>query len=106
MVLYSARIFYIHEDDTSHRACIHLSHHNHLVKVGDYRQSRKKIDALIEEHVEWTPQTTVSKIVMEASKDLFGEYFIHNEGDSPTVLSLNELELVFDSCKELNSPSL
>ena len=42
----------------------------------------------------------VSKIVMEASKDLLG-----SEGDPPIVLSLNELESVFDSCKELNSPS-
>ena len=48
----------------------------------------------------------VSKIVMEASKDVDGEYFICNEGDPPTVLSLNELELVFDSCKELNFSSL
>ena len=50
--------------------------------------------------------TTVSKIVMEASKDLLGEYLIRDENDSPTVLSLNELEHIFDSCKELNSPSL
>ena len=48
----------------------------------------------------------VSKIVMEARKDLLSEYLICNEGDPPTVLSLNELELVFDSCKELNSPHL
>ena len=43
---------------------------------------------------------------METSKDLVGQYFICNEDDPPTVLSLNELEPVFDSCKELNSPSL
>ena len=42
-------------DDTSQRACIHLGHHNHSVKVGDYRQSRQKIDALIKEHVGRTP---------------------------------------------------
>ena len=75
-------------------------------KVGNCRESRKKIDALIEKHVERTPQATVSKIVMEASKDLLGEYLIRDENDPPTVLSLNELEPVFDSCKELNSPSL
>ena len=106
VALCSARIFYVHGDDTSHRACIHLDHHSHPVKVGDYRESRKKIDALIEKHVEQTQQATVSKIVMEASKDLLGEYLIHDENDPPTVLSLNELKLVFDSCKELNSPSL
>ena len=106
VALCNARIFYVHGYDTSQRACIHLGHYNHLVKVGDYRQSCKKIDALIEKHVERTPQATVSKIVMEASKDLLGEYLIRDENDPPTVLSLNELELVFDSCKELNSPSL
>ena len=106
VALCSARIFYVHGDDTSQRACIHLGHHSHPVKVGDYRESRKKIDALIEKHVERTPQATVSKIVMEVSKDLLGEYLIRDENDPPTVLSLNKLEPVFDSCKELNSPSL
>ena len=106
MELCRARIFYIHRDDTSQRACIHLGHHNHPIKVGDYRQSHKKIDALIEELVERTPQTMVSKIVMEASKDLLDEYLICNKDDPPTVLSLNKLEPVFDSCKELNSLSL
>ena len=48
----------------------------------------------------------VSKIIMEASKDILGEYLICNKGDLPAILSLNKLELVFDSCKELNSPSL
>ena len=88
------------------RACIYHGHHSHCVKVSDYRQSRKKIDALIEEHVDWIPQARVIKIVMEASKDLLGKYLIRNEGDPPIVLSLNELDPIFDSCKELNSPSL
>ena len=43
---------------------------------------------------------------METSKDLLGQYLIRNEDDPLTILSLNELEPVFDSCKELNSPSL
>ena len=106
MGLCSARSFYVHGDNTNQRACIHLGYHSHPVKVGDYKQSRKKIDALIEEHIDRTPQAMVNKIVMEASKDLFDEYLICDEGDPPTVLSLNELESVFDSCKELNSPSL
>ena len=104
--LCNAKIFYVYGDDLSQRACIHLGHHSHPVKVGDYRHSCKKIDALIEEHVDWTPQAIVSKIVMETSKDLLGQYLTRNEDDPPTVLSLNELEPVFDSCKELNSPSL
>ena len=104
--LCNAKIFYVHGDDSSQRAHIHLGHHSHPIKVGDYRHSPKKIDALIEEHVDRTPQAMVSKIVMETSKDLLGQYLICNEDDSPTVLSLNELEPKFDSCKELNSPSL
>ena len=100
--LCNAKILYVHRDDLSQRAYIHLGHHSHPVKVGDYRHSRKKIDALIEEHVDQTPQATVSKIMMETSKDLLDQYLIRNEDDPPTVLFLNELELVFDSCKELN----
>ena len=48
----------------------------------------------------------VGKIVVEASKDLFGKYLLYNEGDPLTILSSNELEPIFDSCKEFNFPSL
>ena len=106
MVLCSVRIFNIHGDDTNQRACIHFSHHNHHVKVGDYRQSCKKINAFIEEHVDRNLQSTVNKIVMEASKDVLNEYLICDEGDPPIVFSLNKLEPIFDNCKELNSSSL
>ena len=51
MALCSARIFYVYGDDTSQRVCIHLGHHSHPVKV----ESRKKIDALIEEDVDRIP---------------------------------------------------
>jgi hypothetical protein len=67
-----AKIFYVHGNDTTQRACIHLGNHRHPVKVGNCRDSRKRIDALIEEHVERTPQAIHSKIVLEASKDLVG----------------------------------
>ena len=43
--------------------------------------------------------------MIETSKDLLGQYLICNEDDPPIVLSLNELEPVFDSSKEMNSPS-
>ena len=43
---------------------------------------------------------------MEASKDLIDELLLCNEGDPPMVLTLKDLEPIFDSCKELNSPSL
>ena len=48
----NAKIFYIHGNDTTQRACIHLGNHPHPVKVGNCKDSRKHIDALIEEHVE------------------------------------------------------
>ena len=106
MSLCRARIFYVYGDHTMERACIHLGQHQHPVRIGIYRDARKKIDALIEEHVERTPQATVSKIVMEARKDLVGELLLCNEGNPPMVLTFKDLEPVFDSCKKLNSPSL
>ena len=102
----NTRIFYVHGNESSQKACIHLGHHSHPVKAGDYRHSCKKIDALIEEHVDRTSQAMVSKIVMETSKDLLGQYLIRNEDDPPTVLFSNEFEPVFDSYKELNSSGL
>ena len=68
-----AKIFYVHGNDTTQRACIHLGNHHHPVKVGNCRDSRNRIDALIEEQVERTPQATHSKIIFEASKDCVGE---------------------------------
>ena len=88
------------------RTCIHLGHHRHPIKVGDYRCTRKKIVKLIEDQVERTPQAPFNKIVMEANKDLLGEYLLRNEDDPPRVLSVEELEPVPDCCKELHSPSL
>ena len=101
-----AKIIYIHGDESMQRAYIHLGHHRHPVKISDYYCIRKKIVELIEEHVERTPQAPFSKIVMEASKDLLSEYLFHNEDDPGRMLSVEELEPVFDSYKELNSPSL
>src|ERR1700737_1150508 len=74
IALCDAKIFYVHGKESSQRACIHIGTHQHPVKVGDCRDSRKRINALIEEHVERTPQATHSKIVLEASKDIVGEF--------------------------------
>ena len=101
-----AKIFYIHGNDSMQQACIHLGHHRKPIKAGDYRCIHRKIDALIEEHVERAPQAQLSKIIMETSKHLLGEYLLCNKDDPPRVLSLEELEPVFDCYKELNSPNL
>ena len=106
MAMCDVKIFYIHGHDSMQRACIHLEHHRHPVKTGDYRCTCKKIDALVKEHVDRTPQAPLSKIIMEASRDLFGEYLLCIEDELPRFLSLKELELVFDCYKELNSPNL
>ena len=55
---YDAKIFYLHGNDTTQRACIHLGNHRHPVKVGNCRDSRKRIDAPMEKYIERTPQTT------------------------------------------------
>ena len=101
-----AKIFYAHGDGTTQRACIHLGFHRHPVKAGDCRSNCKRIDALIQEYVEKTPQASQSKIVLEASKDLLGDYLLHDETDPPKLLTLEKLEPVFNINKELNCPSL
>jgi hypothetical protein len=83
-----AKIFYIFGDDTQERACVHVGNHKHHVKVGVYRGTRKIIDNLIEQHVERNPQATISKIVLETSKDVLGNVLLREEDDPPTLLSL------------------
>jgi hypothetical protein len=97
-----AKIFYVHDNDTTQRACIHLSKHHHPVKVYNCRNSRKRINALIER----TPQATHNKIILEASKDLVGEFVLPNDSDPHHLFSLEELEPVFDRCKQVNFPHL
>ena len=101
-----AKIFYVFGDDTQERACVHVGNHKHHVKVGDYRGTRKIIDDLIEQHVERNPQATISKIVLETSKDVLGNVLLREEDDPHTLLSLEQLEPIFQCCKELNSPNL
>ena len=52
MSLYKARIFYVYRDHRMQRACIHLGQHQHPVRISDYGEARKKINALIEEQIE------------------------------------------------------
>ena len=75
------------------------------MKVGDYRDNRKRINALLKEHVERLPLATHSKIVLETSKDIVGEFFLFGDNDTHHFLSLKELKPVFERCRELNSPN-
>ena len=104
--LCEAKIFYVHGKESCQRACIHLGSHQHPVKVGDYRDSRKRINALLQEHVERTPQATHNKIVFEASRDNVGESFLSDKSETHRLLSLQELAPMFDSCRQLNFPNL
>ena len=70
-----------------------------------HRDSRKRIDALIEEHIERMPQATYNKIVLKASKVLMGEFLLRNDRDPHHLLSLEELKPVFDRCNQLNFPT-
>ena len=46
------------------------------MKVGDWRDSGKRSNAFIKEHVERMPQATHNKIVFEANKDIVGEFLL------------------------------
>jgi ribosome biogenesis protein Nip4 len=106
IALCEAKIFYVHGKESSQRACIHIDTHQHPVKVGDCRDSRKRINALIEEHVERTPQATHITIVLEANKDIVGYIFLSGDNDTQRLLSLKELGHVFESYRKLNSRNL
>jgi hypothetical protein len=43
---------------------------------------------------------------LETSKDVLGNVLLREEDDPPTLFSLEQLELIFQCCKELNSPNL
>ena len=88
------------------RAYIHLGHNRHPVKTSDYKCTCKKIDVLIDKHIERTSKAPLNKIVMEACRDLVGESLLCSKDDPPKLLLLDELELIFDCCKEFNSSKL
>jgi hypothetical protein len=104
IALCDAKIFYVHGKESSQRACIHIGTHQHPVKVGDCRDSRKRINALLEKHVEHSPQATHSKIVLETSKDIVGKFLLSGDSDTQRLLSFKELEHVFESCRGLGNP--
>jgi hypothetical protein len=106
IALCDAKIFYVYGKESSQRACIHIGTHQHPVKVGDYRNNQKRINALLEEHVDRSPQATYIKIVLEASKDIIGDFLLSGNNNIQRLVSLKELELVFESCRELNFPNL
>ena len=55
---------------------VHLGTHSHLVKDGELRDMRERTRSLIGEQMERTPSATNSSIVMEATKELLGEFLL------------------------------
>ena len=102
----SAKIYYVHGGPNVTRACIHLGHHKHPVKVGDYRDTKSKINTVIEEQIQRTPSATKSAVVLEASKELLGEFLLRSEDERPKTLSLEDLVPVLDRFKDMGSPSI
>ena len=72
----------MHGKEFSQRACIQTSTHQHALKVGDYKDNQKHINALINKDVERTPQATYNKIVLEANKDIVGEFILCGDNDT------------------------
>jgi hypothetical protein len=106
LAICDAKIYYVTSKRNTTRACIHLGSHKHPVKIGDYRDTKEKINSLIGEQLHRTPLATKSSIVLEASKDLVGEYLLRNEDEPNKVLSFEELVPVLDRCKDMGSPSI
>jgi hypothetical protein len=101
-----ARIYYVYGSASMNRACLHLGHHDHLVKDGKDHEIKERTHKLIEEQVERTPKATNSAIVMEASKELVGELLINPEGAPVRKYDLEELVPVLQKCKYMSSPSI
>lgn len=101
-----AKIYYVVGKLNQTRACIHIGTHDHLVKVGDYRDSKTEINSLIEEQVENTPGAKKSAIVLEASKVMIGKYLLQPEDAPPKKLTMEELVPVLDRCKDMAFPNI
>ena len=53
-----------------------------------------------------TPHATNSSIMMEATKELIGELLLRAEGVPAKTFTLEELVLVLNKCKYMNSSSI
>ena len=101
-----AKVYYVLGKHSSTRAFVHLGIHSHLIKDGELRDMRDRTHSLIGEQMERTLGATNSSIVMEATKELLGEFLLRPEGDSSGVMDLNDLVPVLDKCKYITSPNI
>ena len=101
-----AKMYYVLGKQSSTRAFVHLGTHSHPVKDGELQDMRDRTRSLIGEQMERTPWATNSSIVMEATKELLGEFLLRPEGDSSWVLDFTDLVPVLDKCKFITSPNI
>ena len=71
-----AKVYYVLGKQSSTGAFVHLGTHSHLVKDGERRDMRERTRSLIGEQMEKTPSATNSSIVIEATKELLGEFLL------------------------------
>ena len=84
-------MYYVLGKQTSTRAFVHLRTQSHPVKDGELRDMRDHTCSLIGEQMERMLEATNSSIVMEATKELLGEFLLRPEGDSSRVMEFNDL---------------
>ena len=101
-----AKVYYVLGKQSSMRAFVHLRTHSHLMKDGELQDMQERTRSFIEEQMERTPSATNSSIVMEATKELLGEFLLRPEGDSSRVMDFNDLIPVLDKCKYITSPNI
>ena len=101
-----AKVYYVLGKQSSTRAFVHLGTHSHPVKDGELRDMRDRTRSLIGEQMERTPGATNSSIVMEATKELLGEFLLRPDGDSSKVMDFTDLVSVLDKCKFITSPNI
>ena len=96
-----AKVYYVLGKQTTTRAFVHLGTHNHPVKDGELRDMRDRTRSLIGEQMERTTGATNSSIVMEATKELLGEFLLRPEGDSSRDMEFNDLALFWTNASTL-----
>ena len=101
-----AKVYYVVGKQSSTRAFVHLGTHCHPVKDGEMQDMRERTHSLIGEQMERTPSATNSSIVMEATKELLGEFLLRPDGDSSRVMDFTDLVPVLDKCKYITSPNI
>ena len=101
-----AKVYYVLGKKSCTRAFVHLGTHCHPVKDGELRDMGERTRSLIGEQMERTPSATNSSIVMEATKELLGEFLLRSDGDSSKVMDFTDLVPILDKCKDITSPNI